>query len=59
MLPHCWEVMGVKDHIEYLKKEGYRSLGKMLQGCLRNNVWVWRLGDIETLDDFVNLSRVG
>jgi len=59
MLPHCWEMMGVEDRIDCFDKEGYGSLGKMHQGSLRNTVWVWSLADIETLDDFVNLARVG
>jgi hypothetical protein len=50
--------MGV-DCIEYSDEEGYRLLGRMLQGSLRNTVWVWSLADIEILDDFVNLARVG
>jgi len=50
--------MGVEDCIEYSDEEGYRSLGKMLQGSLWSTIWVWSLAD-ETLDDFVNLARVG
>jgi len=38
--------------------EGYRSLGKMLQGSIRYTVWARSLTVLETPDGFVNLVRV-
>ena len=52
------EMMGEKHFIEDLD-EGYRSLGKMLQGPVRDNVRSPRLVDLETLDGFLDLLRVG
>jgi len=51
--------MGVDDNVEDLDQEGYRSLGKMLQGSVRYTVLSRSLADLETPDGFVNLVRVG
>ena len=50
--------MGEEHSIEDPNKEGYRSLGKMFQGSVRNTVGTWRLVDLETPDGFLNLIRV-
>jgi ppGpp synthetase/RelA/SpoT-type nucleotidyltranferase len=42
-------VVSAKSHVENPEEEGYRSLGKMLQGP----------ADLETTDGFMNLVRVG
>ena len=42
--------MGEEHSIEDPSEEGYRSLGKMFQGYLRNAVGTWRLVDLETTD---------
>jgi hypothetical protein len=52
-------MMGEEDCIEDVDQEGYRSLGKMLQGSVRYIVWASSLADLETPDGFVNLIRVG
>jgi len=52
------EVMGEKNCVEDLDQEGYRSLGKMLLGCVRCTVWARSLADLETTDSFVNLVRI-
>ena len=49
--------MGEEHSIEYLNEEGYRSLGKMIQGSVRNTVWTWRLVDLEIPDGFLDLVR--
>ena len=59
MLPHYGEVMGEENRIENLDQEGYRSLGKMLQGPVRDTVWARSLADPKTPDGFLNLVRVG
>jgi hypothetical protein len=51
--------MGEEDSVEDLDQEEYRSLGKMLLGSVRYTVWARSLADLETLDGFVNLVRVG
>ena len=51
--------MGEKHCIEDLNQEGYRSLGKMLQGPVRNTVQARRLGDLGTPDGFLDLVRIG
>jgi hypothetical protein len=51
--------MREENRIEDLDKEGYRSLGKMLQIPVRYTVWARILGDLETSDGFVNLARFG
>jgi hypothetical protein len=51
--------MGEEDSVEDLDQEEYRLLGKMLQGSVRYTVWARSLADLETLDGFVNLVRVG
>jgi len=48
-----------EDCVEDPDQEGYRSLGKMLQGSLRYTVWARSLADLETHYVFVNLIRVG
>jgi len=50
--------MGEENSIENPEKEGYRSLGKMLQGSVRYTVSARSLADLETPDGFVNLVRV-
>jgi hypothetical protein len=52
-------MMGEKHRIENLGQEGYRLLGKMLQGPVRHTVWARSLADLETPDGFLNLVRVG
>jgi hypothetical protein len=51
--------VGVEDCVEYSDKEGYRLLGKMLQGSLWNTIWVWSPANIETLDNLMKFARVG
>jgi hypothetical protein len=51
--------MGEEDSVKDLDQEKYRSLGKMLQGSVWYTVWTRNLADLETLDEFVNLARVG
>ena len=51
--------MGEEHSIEDPNEEGYRSLGKMFQGSVRNTVGTWRLVDLETPDGFLNHIRVG
>jgi hypothetical protein len=58
VLPHSREVMGDENGIENLDHEGYRSLGVMLQGPVRDTVWARSLADFGTPDGFVNLVRV-
>jgi hypothetical protein len=50
--------MSAGDRVEDSDEEGYRSLGKMLQGPVRNTVWARNLADHETPDGFMNLVRV-
>ena len=59
MVPYCWKVKGAENRVENPDEEGYRSLGKMLQGPVRNTVWAWSLADLGTPEGFVNLVRVG
>ena len=59
MLPHLGKVMGAENRIEDLGQEGHRSLGKMLQGPVRDTVRARSLADLETPNGFVNLFRVG
>jgi hypothetical protein len=51
--------MGEEDRVENLDKEGYRSLGKMLQCPVRVTVWARSLADIKVPDGFLNLVWVG
>jgi hypothetical protein len=51
--------MGEKNRIENLGQEGYRSLGKILQGPVRDTVWARSLAKLETPDSFLNFVRVG
>jgi hypothetical protein len=51
--------MGEENRIENLGQEGYRSLGKMLQGPVRYTVWARSLADLETRDGFLNFVRGG
>jgi hypothetical protein len=51
--------MGADNRVENLGEEGYRSLGKMLQGPVRDTIWARSLADLESLDGFMNLVRVG
>ena len=50
--------MGEENRIENLGEEGNRSLGKMLQGPVRDTVWARSFADLETPDGFMNLDRV-
>jgi len=52
-------MVGEENRIENLDQEGFRSLGKMLQGPVRYTVWAQSLADLETLDGFINLVGVG
>ena len=47
--------MGAEHSIEDPNEEGYRSLGKMFQGSVRNTYDTWSLVDLETPDGFLNL----
>jgi hypothetical protein len=51
--------MGEENCDEDLDQEGYRSLGKMLQGSVRYTVWTRSPADLETPDNLVNLVRAG
>ena len=51
--------MGEENRIADLGEEGNRSLGKMLQGPVRDTVRVRSLADLENPDGFVNLVRGG
>jgi len=51
--------MGEENSVEDPDQEGYRSLGKMLQGSVRYTVWASSLADLQTPDVFVNLVKVG
>jgi hypothetical protein len=51
--------MGAENRVENLGEEGYRSLGKMLQGPVRDTIWARSLADLETPDGSMNLVRVG
>jgi hypothetical protein len=42
--------MGAETLIENLREERSHSLGKMLQGPVRDNVWDRSIADIETPD---------
>jgi len=59
VLPQGTEVVGEEDCVEDLDQEGYRSLGKMLQGSVRYIVWARFFADLETPVGFVNLVRFG
>jgi hypothetical protein len=50
--------MGAENRIENPGQEGYCSLGKMLQGPVRDTVWARNLADLEAPDGFLNLVRV-
>ena len=56
MLSQRREVIGDENCVD-LNQEGYRSLGKMLQGSVRYTFWARSLADLETADGFVNLDR--
>ena len=49
----------MENRVKNLDEEGYSSLGKMLQGPVRNTVRARGRADLETHDGFVNLLRVG
>jgi hypothetical protein len=49
------EVMGEENRIKDLGQEGYRSLGKMIQGSVRCTVWAQSLSDLETHDGSLTL----
>ena len=38
--------MGVENRVEKLDEEGYRSLGKKLQGPVRDTVWARSLAEL-------------
>lgn len=48
-----------EDSIEDLRQEGNLSLGKMLQGPVRDTVRAQSFADPETPDGFLDLVRVG
>ena len=52
-------MVGVENRIEDLRQDGNRSLGKMLQGPVRDTLRAWSLAVLETPDGFMNLVRVG
>ena len=58
MLPHCREVMGEENRIANLDQEVFRSLGKMLQGPVRDIVWARSLVELEITDGFLNPDRI-
>jgi hypothetical protein len=45
--------------VEKLDQKGYRSPGRRLHGPVRDTVWARSLADLETLNGFMNLVRVG
>ena len=51
--------MGEEQCIEYQNQEGYRSLGKMIQGAVWDTVWARRLVALETPDGLLDLVSVG
>jgi len=51
--------MGAENDIQDLGQERSRSLGKVFQGPVRDNVRARRLADLQTLDCIVNLVGVG
>jgi len=51
-------MMGEEHCIEVLNQEEYRSLGKMLQGPVRDTVRARRLVVLEISDGFLDLVRV-
>jgi hypothetical protein len=59
VLPHIRKVVSEKNSVKDLGEEGYRSLGKMLQGPVLCTVRARSLADFETPDDVLNLVRVG
>jgi hypothetical protein len=50
--------MGAKDGVENLDEHGYRSLGKILGGPVRDTVWAQSVADIKAPDGLLNLVRV-
>jgi hypothetical protein len=58
-LPHSKDVVSEVNNFKDLGEEGYRSLGKMLQGPLRYTVRDRSLAAFENPDNFLNLVRVG
>jgi hypothetical protein len=51
--------MGEENRIENPGQERYSSLGKMLQGPVRDTVWGQSLAGLETPYGFLKLVRVG
>jgi len=51
--------MGVENRIEDLGQEGNLSLGKMLEGPVRDTFRTRSLAELETPDCFVNIVRGG
>jgi len=51
--------MCVENRVEYIGEEGNRSLWKVIQFPIRDNVRAWSLIDLETLDGFVNIVSGG
>jgi len=51
--------MGEDGSVENQDQEGYYSLWEMLQSPVLNTVLARSLADLETLDGFLNLLRVG
>jgi len=50
--------MVAEDRVENLGEEGYLSLGKMLQGPVRDTVWAGGIADHNTPDGFLNLVMI-
>ena len=59
MLPRLEKVMFADTRVEDRGDEGNRSLGKMLQCCIRYTVRSVSVVNFETPDSFVSLVRVG
>jgi hypothetical protein len=59
VLPHSREVVSEENSVKDLGEEGYRSLGKMLQGPVPYTIRARSLADFGTFDDVLNLVRVG
>ena len=58
MLLHCRKVISAVNRVKNLGEEGYPSLGKMLQGPVRDTVWSGSLAELKAPDGFQNLVRV-
>jgi len=52
-------VLGAENRVKNSEEEGYRSLGKMLQGPVWNTLWFRSPADLGTAHGFVKLIRTG